>query len=206
MKVVIVLGGVAPGSTLLNWRMQEADFSIAADAGMKVFDEAGLEPDLLIGDMDSFTLGEAPLACEVERIEDQDRTDFQKALDRPEVRNAEEVVILGGTGGRSDHFLNNLMIAAGLPAVMKVRFDAEGEIIHRVTSESALCLQGLTEQIVSLIPVGFCEGVTATGFRWPLVAIDMGPGRSLSQSNVAEADECEVRLVSGILYVVILKH
>lgn len=206
MKVVIALGGVAPSSTLLNWRAQEADFSIAADAGMKAFEESGLVPDLLIGDMDSFALGDTPLACEVELIENQDRTDFQKALSRPEVQHAKEVIILGGTGGRSDHFLNNLMIAAGLPAVMKVCFDADAEIIHRVTSESAICLQGLKGQTVSLVPVGFCEGVTATGFRWPLVAMDMGPGRSLSQSNLVEADECEVRLVSGTLYVVILKH
>jgi len=190
----------------LEWRLQEADFSIAADAGMKAFDEAGLEPDLLIGDMDSFELGETSLVCEVEHLEDQDRTDFQKALDRPEVRCAEEVTILGGTGGRSDHFLSNLMISAGLDGEKKVQFDAEGEIIHRVTPERSLVLQGLMGQTVSLIPLGACEGVTATGFRWPLTSACMGPGSSLSQSNLAEAEDCEVRIESGTLFVVVLKH
>ena len=206
MKVVVVLGGDPPSSILLEWRMQWADFSIAADAGMKAFAEAGLEPDLLIGDMDSFDLGEASLVCEVDRIQNQNRTDFQKALARPEVQTADEMVILGGTGGRSDHFLNNLLIAVGLPAGMKVLFDAEREIIHRVTPEQPLALEGLVGQTISLVPMGPCDGVTAIGLRWPLSEVAMGPGESLSQSNLAEAEEIGVRLRSGILYVVVLKH
>ena len=53
MKVLIVLGGDAPGVELLKSCVQEADFSIAADRGLEAFDAAGLEPDMLIGDMDS---------------------------------------------------------------------------------------------------------------------------------------------------------
>ncbi len=206
MKALVVLGGDPPGSILLEWRMKWADFSIAADAGMKVFAEAGLEPDLLIGDMDSFDPDEVSLVCEVDHIENQNRTDFQKALARSEVQGADEIVILGGTGGRSDHFLNNLMIAASLSANMAVLFDAQGEIIYRVTPEHPLALQGLVGQTISLIPMGPCKGVTATGLRWPLSEVDMGPGEVLSQSNLADADEIEVRLQGGTLYATVLKH
>ena len=116
------------------------------------------------------------------------------------------MVILGGTGGRSDHFLNNLLIAAGLSAGMKVLFDADREIIHRVTPEQPLALEGLAGQIVSLIPMGLCEEVSATGLRWPLSKVAMGPGETLSQSNLAEADEVVIRLECGVLYAVVLKH
>ena len=206
MKIVVVLGDDPPGSILLEWRMKWADFSIAADAGMKAFVEAGLEPDLLVGDMDSFDPDEISLVCEVDRIEDQNRTDFQKALARPEVQRAQEIAILGGTGGRSDHFLTNLMIAAGVRADRVILFDAKGEIIHRVTPDCPLALQGLAGQTVSVIPMGSCNGVTATGLGWPLSGVDMGPGEALSQSNLAEAEEIEVSLDSGTLYVVILKR
>jgi thiamine pyrophosphokinase len=206
VKIVVVLAGDPPGSILLEWRMKWAEFSIATDAGMKAFVEAGLEPDLLVGDFDSFDPEEARLACEVNRIESQNQTDFQKALARPEVQRAQEIVILGGTGGRSDHFLTNLMIAAGMSANMAVLFDAKGEIIYRVTPERPLALQGLAGQTISLIPMGSCNGVTATGLRWPLSEVDMGPGEALSQSNLAEADEIEVRLQIGTLYVIVLKH
>ena len=53
MKVLIVLGGDAPGVELLKACADEADFSIAADRGLEAFDAAGLEPDMLVGDMDS---------------------------------------------------------------------------------------------------------------------------------------------------------
>ena len=146
------------------------------------------------------------MVCEVDHIENQNRTDFQKALARSEVQGADEIVILGGTGGRSDHFLNNLMIAASLSANMAVLFDAQGEIIYRVTPEHPLALQGLVGQTISLIPMGPCKGVTATGLRWPLSEVDMGPGEVLSQSNLADADEIEVRLQGGTLYATVLKH
>ena len=45
MKVVIVLGGVPPSNALLERQLKGADFSIAADAGMKAFANAGQMPD-----------------------------------------------------------------------------------------------------------------------------------------------------------------
>ena len=41
MKVLIVLGGDAPGVELLKACADEADFSIAADRGLEAFDAAG---------------------------------------------------------------------------------------------------------------------------------------------------------------------
>ena len=53
MRALIVLGGDAPGVGLLKACAAEADFSIAADRGLEAFDAAEIEPDMLIGDMDS---------------------------------------------------------------------------------------------------------------------------------------------------------
>ncbi|MFR2149524.1 MAG: hypothetical protein ACLS7Z_02645 [Christensenellales bacterium] len=52
MKVLIVLGGDAPGVELLKACADEADFSIAADRGWRPLTRR-MEPDMLIGDMDS---------------------------------------------------------------------------------------------------------------------------------------------------------
>ena len=206
MQVVIVLGGDPPDSVLLKWRLEQADFSVAADGGMKPLTSIGVEPDLLIGDMDSFDPEGAGLVCEIQRIDGQEQTDVQKALARPELQDADEVVILGGTGGRSDHFLTNLLIAAALPAETAVLFEANTEIIHRVTPERPLALQGLDGQTISLFPMGNCHGVSATGLRWPLEETAMGLGEPLSQSNVGEGEDLRVTLKSGALYVIVRKH
>ena len=57
MRTLIVLGGDAPGKALLRACAEEADWTIAADRGLEAFDAAGVEPNLLIGDMDSIASG-----------------------------------------------------------------------------------------------------------------------------------------------------
>ena len=53
MRALIVLGGDAPTPALLSRCMRKAELVIAADSGLSAFDRAGLEPDWLVGDMDS---------------------------------------------------------------------------------------------------------------------------------------------------------
>lgn len=57
-NALLVLGGSPPSDELLFWRHEEADLSVAVDAGFLAFRNAGICPDLLIGDMDSSGFGE----------------------------------------------------------------------------------------------------------------------------------------------------
>ena len=53
MRALIVLGGDAPGETLLREQAACADLTIAADRGLEAFVRCGLTPDAVLGDMDS---------------------------------------------------------------------------------------------------------------------------------------------------------
>ena len=53
-KVLLVLGGEPPDEDSLLWRVEDADISIAVDAGWLVFRHAQILPNLLIGDLDSW--------------------------------------------------------------------------------------------------------------------------------------------------------
>ena len=104
MRTLIVLGGDAPGKALLRACAKEADWTIAADRGLEAFDAAGVEPNLLIGDMDSIRpdilaryegkLEERRLNCI------KDDTDGVDALDVALKRGATEIIFLGALGGR----------------------------------------------------------------------------------------------------------
>ena len=104
MLALIVLGGDAPGRALLESCMRDADLVIAADSGLAAFDAAGLEPDLLVGDMDSVPadvlekyagrIPEHRLNCI------KDDTDGVDALDMAIARGAEKITLLGALGGR----------------------------------------------------------------------------------------------------------
>ena len=114
MRALIVLGGDAPGAALLESCMRDADLVIAADSGLAAFDAAGLEPDLLVGDMDSVPpeilrkyegrLQERRLNCI------KDDTDGVDAMDIAIAQGAETIRLLGALGGRLDHALANVML------------------------------------------------------------------------------------------------
>lgn len=204
MKVLIVLAGDPPDEALLEWRVDEADFVIAADGGMKPLLHAGIQPDLLVGDFDSFNPSTSgSLSCKVVLEEDQDSTDLEKALRHlPEDEATDAIVLLGATGGRSDHFLSNLLVVSGLPDEIEVVLDSLDEFIRRVTPVRPARLLGICGQIVSLVPMVSCKGVTTSGLKWELKESAMGVGEILGQSNEAVSDEARIDLREGVLFVI----
>ena len=204
MKILIVLAGDPPDETLLAWRVEEADYVIAADGGMKALLHAGLQPDLLVGDFDSFDpTTSGSVSCEIVHEEEQDSTDLEKALHHlPGDKPPDEIVLLGATGGRSDHVLTNVLVVSELAEEIDVMLDAKEEFIRRVTPVRPVKLVGMRGQTVSLVPLVACEGVTTQGLHWELDDAAMGVGILLGQSNEAVSDEVRIDLRTGNLLVI----
>lgn len=202
MQVLIVLGGDAPGPALLASCMREADLTIAADSGLAAFDAAGLEPDILVGDMDSVPaevlqryegrLPEHRLNCI------KDDTDGVDALDLAIARGAEKIVLLGALGGRLDHALANVMLLVRAQRKgIKAEILSETVRIARVNGYAAL--GGAKGDTVSLLPLGSAKGVTLRGFFYPLDHHELDSDYPLGISNVVTDDQAEVGVESGDL-------
>ena len=202
MQAVIVLGGDAPGAKLLESCMRDADLVIAADSGLAAFDAAGLEPDLLVGDMDSVPadvlekyagrIPEHRLNCI------KDDTDGVDALDMAIARGAEKITLLGALGGRLDHALANVMLL-----VRAHRKGAKAEILSESVRISRVdgyaSLSGAKGDTVSLLPLGRAEGVTLKGFFYPLDQAALESDYPLGISNVVTDDQAEIKADSGDL-------
>jgi thiamine pyrophosphokinase len=80
---------------------------IAADGAATKLMNIGVDPTFIIGDMDSF-FGKANDDTEIIVVEDQNYTDFEKAIMFVKERNLEPCLILGMNGGEIDHILNNI--------------------------------------------------------------------------------------------------
>ena len=127
-KALLVLAGSPPSVEILRWWVEETDCSITVDGGWRCFD--WFTSQVLI-DADSFPsfekVADKETKVSVHRIIDQETTDFEKALDWLDSRTSpEEIVILGGLGGRSDHLCTNLMIASRIDPQRLVVFDGRG--------------------------------------------------------------------------------
>jgi len=202
MKILIFLGGEKPSVNLARQAAQRSEWIIAADSGYNAISETGLIPDIVTGDFDS--IGEIPQSGDfkVIRAPEQDATDFQKAL-RHVPPEAEYVEILGGTGLRSDHFLTNLLIAAGMPLNLRVVFHDNTQSIYRITPHHPLQLRLIPGTIISLIPFVDCHGVSTSGCHWNLNDARMGPSGVLGQSNRSDKEEVAMEVKGGILYAVV---
>ena len=200
MRALIVLGGEALGEALLRECVRQADWTVAADSGLAAFDACGLEPDCIIGDMDSVApeiLARYKDSAAIERLPCiKDETDGVHALDAAVRKGASEITLLGALGGRPDHLLANLMLL--IRAAQKgVRAEIRSESLSVCRVPKRLTLYGAAGQTVSLLPLGTAEGITLTGFFYPMQNGSMDNAYPIGISNVVTEDVAEIRVERG---------
>lgn len=210
MTAYIFTGGeIAVGSMdELGLHMSEADLIIAADSGYNNASRLGVRPGLLLGDLDS--IDRKSLAPdELEHIEKiivpaiKDDTDTQLAVDTALERGADEIIIIGGLGGRLDHTLSTVFLLEyikdkGARGVItdgrnRVRIMESGEELTIKRGYKYLSLVGLTDT---------CEGVSISGVFYPLKDAVLERKYAFAVSNEITADAAEISLSKGILLVI----
>ena len=210
-KTLLVLNGKAPTEGLLRWRFEESDTVVAVDGGWEVLRNSDLLPDALIGDLDSCEaldqIREDFPELEISHVMDSDTTDFEKAIKWVETHTqTTELIILGGVGKRSDHFLSNLLISLRMNPAWSVVFDDDSEWISRVSPSSSLLLGGRKGTTLSILPLVPCDGVCSRGLKWELTNESLSPDSKFSQSNICTSDEVEISCESGKLFVILSKR
>lgn len=201
-RVVVVAGG-SPPPTEVTQRLHDVTSVVAADSGFDHAVALGLEPTVLVGDLDSIS------ADGLRRAEDagidirrypanKDATDLELALDAA-MDLGDEIVVVDGGEGRLDHRLGNLLLLASH------RY-AEVEVSALVGPATvSVCrrhrrLRARVGDLVTLLPVaGEATGVSTRGLQWQLDAATLGPGSTRGISNVFVATEATIETASGVL-------
>ena len=102
--ICYIVGACQPGELCLA--PGRPAFVIAADQGLRYLEEAGITPDLIVGDFDS--LGIVPQGANVVRHPvEKDDTDMMLAVKTGLARGYRTFVLYGGLGGRLDHTYAN---------------------------------------------------------------------------------------------------
>jgi len=210
VRAIIVASGEAPGARDWARWVREEDLIIGADGGAARALAYGLAPDVIIGDMDSFTGPQKDLpavhrASIIQHPRAKDETDLELALAYAAEQDVEEIVVLGALGGsRLDHMLSNVLLLA-MPSlrgrrVLIVHGDQEAMLLR---SGEAATLAGSPGDLVSLLPLGGdARGVTTAGLAWPLARDTLRFGQSRGVSNEMSSAEARVELEEGYLWVV----
>ncbi len=203
---IVVAGGETPPDTVRSMLPPDA-YVVAADSGLDHALALGLSPDAVVGDMDS--VSRAALDALDERIEvqvhpvDKDASDLELALRVALDFGADELIVVGGHGGRLDHLLANVgLLASEDLADVAVRWLAGRDLV--VPVRDAVTIEGRARAMVSLLSVGGpARGVRTEGLRWELDDEDLDPTSTRTISNEFLGTEATVSVRSGAVLVVV---
>ena len=187
----------------LRERPTADDFVVAADAGYRCCRQAGIRPDLLVGDFDSMAQPED--FADVLRVPvEKDDTDTVLAARQGLERGCDTFYIYGGTGGtRLDHTLANLQLLLFLR-----RRGARAYLYDRNFVFTAA--EGETLTIRRTVPWGllsvFCadgpvEGLSLRGVQYPLADAPLQADFPLGVSNHFVGKAVRISVESGCLLI-----
>lgn len=202
MRAVVVTGGEVPPSGRAEGWVAGCSVVVAADSGLAALAAWGIEPTHIVGDMDSMPAAlssEDYPAATVRRYEQaKDHTDTELALHEARRAGADEIVILGGGGGRLDHLLS--IVALFDRTECPTAWVTHREEVFLVEEE--LVLDTHEGETVSVFPVGIGPWrMSSTGLRWPLDELDWRRG-DIGVSNAATGGRLHVRMERGRVIVV----
>jgi thiamine pyrophosphokinase len=208
MRAIIFANGRLADVQQAGNLLRAEDVIIAVDGGTRHAWEAGVDPERVIGDLDSLTPAEQDrLRSRGTRIVSfpprKDETDLELALLHAASEGAESIVVLAALGGRLDQTLANLLLLA-LPQLeeIDVRVMEGKQVAFLIRDEASI--EGQPGDTVSLIPLGGdAVGVTTVGLEWQLNddTLRFGPARGVS--NVLTAEQASVRVRQGLLLCVV---
>ncbi len=203
-RAFLFVNGDMLAPDLISKAIQEEDILIAVDGGLIHIDHLNLQPDLIIGDLDS-----APpdllnkyqsLNTPVKKYPvNKNETDLELAIQAATAIGASVIRLVGALGGRLDQTLANIfLLMQEALAKMDVRIiDGKQEIF--IIRNQAI-IQGQEGQRLSLLPLnGPAEGITTRGLAFPLQDETLFPDKTRGISNQLTASEAEITLKSGIL-------
>lgn len=205
MRVIVVANGVMRS----HFTLEGDDVLIAADGGLRHCLDLGLQPAILIGDLDSIDEGDLaalePGDTQILRYPThKDFTDLELALQHALKLGADEIVVVAALGARWDQTIANMLLPASFPSV-KIRLIDGSQEIHYIRAGEKLEIHGRPGDMVSLIPLaGNACGVTTEHLEYPLRGGELTYGSTRGISNVLLEETGTISISGGLLLCIVI--
>lgn len=192
-------------------KINNYDRIIAVDGGLSAANLLQLIPDVIVGDFD--TVSSELLEhytkykkCRTVRLNPvKDDTDTQCAMNIAIEMGADEVDIIGGTGGRIDHELANIfMLKMALERGIKAVMYDEINKIYVIRGRNRLKRDSMYGRYISFVQLeGPAKDVTMNGFLYNVEHFDFDTSKEyrLGVSNEFKDDEAEINIGHGMFVV-----
>lgn len=185
------------------------DLILCADGGLLLALEAGIVPHAVIGDMDSLAASgyqrkQLPPGINwIAAPKDKDLTDMGLCIEHAIQRGYNEIVIVGGLGGRLDHTIANLQNLVGYSSHgISISIVDQDNHISLLTDGTFVCTATpeFTLSVFSWSPIS--EGVTLVGMKYPLTEATLSYGFPIGVSNKILGTSGTITVKKGTLMIV----
>jgi thiamine pyrophosphokinase len=180
--------------------VKKSDFLIACDGGLDILDKIGAKPDLIMGDLDSVTLGILEKYKNIETIQypqEKDLTDSEITLQKALSYEPEEIILFAMIGRYFDHSMANIFNMFrnfnDKTNIKIITFNSEIFPINK-----SRVFNNLTGRRISFLPFGNISGLSMKGFKYQFNKNEISL-LDYSVSNVISENYAEINIVSGML-------
>lgn len=187
--------------------IEDADLIVCADTAYLKAQEENIVPHAVIGDFDHAEHEEKLEGMEkVLRFSSiKDDTDTMLCVKYALNRGADEIVIVGGIGGRLDHTFANLQTLSYIRKRGAVGTILDGDhAVMTVDSHLTIAKGGYYyASVFALNPV--CRDITLKGFKYEAEHIELSSDFPLGVSNEITGATAEITVGEGTLLVILAK-
>jgi thiamine pyrophosphokinase len=196
---LIIANGDPPQKKRLAMLLKHAGAVICADGGANTAFKMGITPDAIVGDLDSIHAEALVKFRRVPVHEDRndETTDLEKSIAWAIQSGFGHVTVVGASGKRVDHTVGNLgVLRKFYPDAVITLVDDHGELCYVGKQFSFESEKG---EVVSLIPLNKCEGISTSGLRYALDDESLELGVREGTSNVVVSSPVTVKVKKGHL-------
>ena len=204
MKSCIIFGNAEISNYSIIQPISAEDFVISADGGWRHLKRLGIKPHLFIGDMDSLqeTIPE-DIKKECYQPE-KDDTDTLLALKEAMRRGYDDIMIIGGLGGRIDHTLANISLTAFAAQHGAVcHLIDEHHQIFAIHNDSIMVKKGYWKWLSVFAAGSEVRGVSLRGLKYPLQEAVLTNTYPIGVSNEFVSSSAVVTAAQGTLLIVL---
>jgi thiamine pyrophosphokinase len=200
---LVVGNGEPPSKQLFDELMADNPVLLCADGGADTATGYGYRPDYIVGDLDSAG-EEAKRGLPADRLvlvdADDTGTDLQKVLRQAEQLGVTEAVLVGVTGGRTDHTLWNLSLLKSFGDRIELRIVDDYCDMRLLVKGKGIRFRAATGQKISLCPLaGAATGIRTRGLKFDLNDETLAPGERDGISNEVVDNPVEITVGEGDL-------
>ena len=168
MRRCVIIGGADIGRyDRIHSYLREDDFYICCDSGLKHREKLGINPNLIVGDFDSYKNPHMDVETIILPCE-KDDTDTVFAVKEALSRGFQDFLLVGVIGGRLDHTLGNVSLLLMLDAQGKTATALDDFSEMEIVSGQPVQIQDCYTYFSLLNISGTAQSITIKNAKYPL--------------------------------------